>query len=92
MDLSILFVIALAIMGLITAIVQVLKTSFNITKRFLPIVSVTVGILFGLLLQPITEFSLYTMALAGLIGGLAASGAFDLTKALKVGGSHDKTN
>ena len=83
MDLSILFVIALAITGLITAIVQVLKTSFKIAKRLVPIVSVTVGILFGLLLQPITEFNLYTMALAGLIGGLAASGAFDLTKMTK---------
>lgn len=83
MDLSILFVIALATTGLITAIVQVLKTSFKIAKRMVPIVSVTVGILFGLLLQPITEFNLYTMALAGLIGGLAASGAFDLTKIAK---------
>ena len=83
MDLSILFVIALAITGLITAIVQVLKTSLKITKRFVPIVSMAVGILFALLLQPITEFNLYTMALAGLIGGLAASGAFDLTKIAK---------
>lgn len=83
MDLSILFVIALAITSLITAIVQVLKTSFKIAKRLVPIVSVTVGILFGLLLQPLTDYNLYTMALAGLIGGLAASGAFDLTKIAK---------
>ena len=83
MDLSILFVIALAITGLITAIVQVLKTSFKIAKRLVPIVSVTVGILFGLLVQPLTDYNLYTMALAGLIGGLAASGAFDLTKIAK---------
>lgn len=83
MDLSVLFVIALAIVGLISAIVQVLKTSFKIAKRFVPIVSMAVGILFGIVIQPITEFNLYTMALAGLIGGLAASGAFDLTKVVK---------
>lgn len=83
MDLTGLFIIALSIVGLISAIVQVLKTSFKIAKRYLPIVSMAVGILFAIVLQPITEFSLYTMAIAGLIGGLAASGAFDLTKVVK---------
>lgn len=83
MDLSVLFIIAVAIVGLITSVVQVLKASLNIAKRFVPIVSVAVGILFGLLLQPLTDYSLYIMAVAGLIGGLAASGTFDLTKVVK---------
>lgn len=85
MDLTTLFIIALAIVGLITALVQVLKTTLNLTKRYVPIVSIAVGILFGLLLQPLTEYNIYTMAVAGLIGGLAASGAFDLSKVVKGG-------
>lgn len=83
MDLTTLFIIALAIVGLITALVQVLKTTLNLTKRFVPIVSIAVGILFGLLLQPLTDYNIYMMAVAGLIGGLAASGAFDLSKVVK---------
>ncbi|MEG0470801.1 MAG: hypothetical protein RR588_00545 [Solibacillus sp.] len=83
MDLTTLFFIALTIVGLITALVQVLKTTLNLTKRYVPIVSIAVGILFGLLLQPLTDYNIYTMAVAGLIGGLAASGAFDLSKVVK---------
>lgn len=83
MDLTTLFIIALAIVGLITALVQVLKTTLNLTKRYVPIVSIAVGILFGLLLQPLTDYNIYTMTVAGLIGGLAASGAFDLGKVVK---------
>ena len=83
MDLTTLFIIALAIVGLITALVQVLKTTLNLKKRYVPIVSLAVGILFGLLLQPLTDHNFYTMAVAGLIGGLTASGTFDLTKVVK---------
>lgn len=83
MDLTTLFTIALVIVGLITALVQVLKTTLNLTKRYVPIVSIAVGILFGILLQPLTDYNVYMMAVAGLIGGLAACGAFDLSKAVK---------
>lgn len=83
MDLTTLFLIALAIVGLITALVQVLKTTLKLATRYVPIVSVAVGILFGLLLQPLTDYNIYTMAIAGLIGGLAASGTFDLSKVVK---------
>lgn len=83
MDLTPLFFIALAIVGLITALVQVLKTTLKLATRYVPIVSVAVGILFGLLLQPLTDYNIYMMAVAGLFGGLAASGAFDLSKVVK---------
>ena len=83
MDLTTLFIIALAIVGLITALVQVLKTTLQLATRYVPIVSIAVGILFGLLLQPLSDYNIYTMAVAGLIGGLAASGAFDLSKVVK---------
>lgn len=83
MDLTVLFVVAVAILGIINAVVQVVKTSFKLANQYVPIVSVAVGILIGIAVWPITEYSLYTMALAGLIGGLAACGTFDLTKVVK---------
>ena len=91
MDLTVLFIVAVAILGIINAVVQVVKTSFKLANQYVPIVSVAVGILIGIAVWPVTEYSLYTMALAGLIGGLAACGTFDLTKVVK-GGTNDKTN
>ena len=85
MDLTVLFVVALAILGIINALVQVIKTSFKLANQYVPIVSVAVGILIGIAVWPLTEYSLYTMALAGMIGGLTACGTFDLTKVVKVG-------
>ena len=84
MDLTVLFVVALAILGIINAVVQAVKTSFKLANQYVPIVSVAVGILIGIAVWPLTEYSLYTMALAGMIGGLAACGTFDLTKVVKV--------
>ena len=83
MDLTVLFVVAIAILGIINAFVQVVKTSFTLANQYVPIVSVAVGILIGIAVWPITEYSLYIMVLAGAIGGLAACGMFDLTKIVK---------
>ena len=85
MDLTVLFVVALAILSIINALVQVIKTSFKLANQYVPIVSVAVGILIGIAVWPLTEYSLYTMTLAGMIGGLTACGTFDLTKVVKVG-------
>ena len=84
MDLTVLFVVAVAILGIINALVQTVKTSFKLANQYVPIVSVVVGILIGIAVWPLTEYSLYTMALAGMIGGLTACGTFDLTKVVKV--------
>lgn len=83
MDLTLLFVVAAMILGIINAFVQVVKTTFKIANHYVPIVSVAVGIFIGIVIQPITEYSLYIMILAGAIGGLAACGSFDLTKVVK---------
>ena len=72
MDLTVLFVVAVAILGIINAVVQVVKTSFKLANQYVPIVSVAVGILIGIAVWPITDYSLYIMALAGAIGGLAS--------------------
>lgn len=81
MDLSVIFIIAVALLAIITAVVEVVKKTFKIKARYLPITSVVVGILVAILIWPLTEYTLYLMVVAGIIGGLAASGTFDLLKA-----------
>lgn len=81
MDLSLIFVIAVALLAIITGFVEIVKKTFNISSRYLPITSVVVGIFVAIVVWPLTDYSLYIMIVAGLIGGLASSGAFDLVKA-----------
>ena len=68
------------LVGGITAVTQMLKVSFKIPKRLVPIVSCIVGVIAGLLFKEFTVYSYYTMALVGFMGGLSASGFFELTK------------
>lgn len=81
MDLTNLFLIALTILAIVTAFVEVLKKTFKIKSRFLPVTSLVTGIFVALIFWPLTEFDVYYMIVVGLIAGLAASGTFDLLKA-----------
>ncbi|WP_431030359.1 hypothetical protein [Lysinibacillus sp. LZ02] len=85
MDLTVLFVVAIAILGIIKAFVQVVKITFKLANQYVPIVSVAVDILIGIAVWPITEYSIYIMALGGAMGGLTACGTFDFTKVVKSG-------
>lgn len=81
MDLSLIFIIAVALLAIITAVVEVVKRTFNINSRYLPITSIVIGIFVAILIWPLTEYSLYLMIVAGVVAGLASSGTFDLFKA-----------
>ncbi|WP_404427324.1 phage holin family protein [Ureibacillus chungkukjangi] len=81
MDLSAIFIIAIALLAIITAVVEVFKKTLNISPRYLPITSIVVGIFIAILIWPLTEYSLYLMIVAGIVSGLASSGTFDLLKA-----------
>lgn len=82
MNLTALILVAITLVTIVTAVVEVLKRTFNIKKRFLPITSIVVGILVALIMWPLSEFELYYMLVVGLIAGLAASGTFDALKAV----------
>lgn len=82
MDLTALILVAITLVAIVTAVVEVLKRTFNIKKRYLPIVSIAVGILIALILWPLSEFELYYMIVVGFIAGLTASGTFDALKAV----------
>ncbi len=82
MDLTNIFMIATAIAAIVLSISEVLKKTFNINTRYMPITSLVIGILIGLVFTPLSEYNAYVMAVAGAISGLTASGTFDLAKSL----------
>ena len=82
MDLTLIFIIAVALLAIITAVVEVVKKTFNVNTRYLPITSIVVGIFVAILVWPLTEYSLYMMVVSGIIAGLTSSGTFDLVKAV----------
>lgn len=83
MDLTNIFMIAMAMVAIVLAVVEVLKRTFNINTQFMPIASVVIGIFVGVICCPLSEYPLYIMLMAGFIAGLTASGTFDLLKAAK---------
>lgn len=83
MDLTTLLVIAASITILVTAFIEVVKRTTNISARYLPITSIVVGIFVAVIVTPFANYDYYTMIIAGAIAGLSACGLFDLTKAAK---------
>ena len=84
------------VIGILTlAIVELVKASTNIPAKLMPLVSVIIGIVIGvvaLFIPEITgELSVGGHLLAGLISGLSASGLYDLfsktTQGVKDSGS-----
>jgi hypothetical protein len=67
----------------VTAVVEAIKTTGKIDKRYLPILSCFVGVAVGLVAKNFSVYSYYTMGVVGFISGLASCGLFDLTKLTK---------
>ena len=72
--------VAVILAPLTTGIIQVVKQTFDINKRYLPAVSLLVGILIAVLLALGTGQDLVQYILVGVIGGLSASGLYDQKK------------
>ncbi|MFJ8100438.1 holin [Lysinibacillus sp. NPDC096212] len=83
MDLTNIFMIAMVMVAIVLAVAEVLKNTFKINTRYMPITSVVIGIFVGVICWPLSEYPLYMMLMAGFIAGLTASGTFDLLKASK---------
>ncbi|MER2107284.1 MAG: holin [Solibacillus sp.] len=88
MDLTAIILVAISLVAIVTAVVEVIKRTFKIPARYLPITSIVVGILIALIMWPLSTYELYYMIIVGLIAGLAASGTFDALKV--IGKKEDK--
>ncbi|MGE7021978.1 holin [Solibacillus cecembensis] len=82
MDLTGLILVAITLVAIVTAVVEVIKKTFTIKARYLPITSIVVGIFIALIVWPLSDYDFYYMLVVGLIAGLAASGTFDALKAV----------
>lgn len=80
MDLTEILVIATAIGVLVAALTDVIKTAFEVPERFLPLMSLMLGIALGLAASTIHEATFAQLAWGGGIAGLIASGALDKAK------------
>lgn len=80
MDFTAIFLIATVLVAIITAVTEVVKRAVTIPVRYLPLVSMVIGVIVGLATMPLNDYSIYVLIWSGAIAGLAASGLFDLSK------------
>lgn len=69
-------VMATGIMGLVLGFVELVKITFNVNERYLPLASIITGTVFGGLAF-FMDIELTIRLWAGAIAGLSASGLFD---------------
>jgi uncharacterized membrane protein (DUF441 family) len=72
--------VAVVLAPITTGIIQVVKHTFNINERYLPAVSLLVGIFIAILIAFGTGQDYFQYTLVGIIGGLSASGLYDQKK------------
>lgn len=72
--------VAVILAPLTTGIIEVIKQTLNIDARYLPILSLLVGIFVAVAIALGTGQDIFEYVLVGVIGGLSASGLYDQTK------------
>lgn len=70
--------------------VQLVKTTLNINKNFVPLVGVLVGLLIGVVAYPFTDMDLVLRLWSGGLAGLSATGLFELAFNKRDGNTKDK--
>ncbi|WP_186579906.1 holin [Aquibacillus kalidii] len=74
---------------IVSALVQLVKKTINVEKTYIPLISLLIGMLLGVLAYSFTDMVLVSRLWAGGIAGLAATGMFELVKKRK-GSSKEK--
>lgn len=64
----------------LSPLVQVIKVSFQPNERLVPIISIIMGLLIGLVAYPFSDMTLILRLWAGGIAGLMAVGLFETGK------------
>ena len=72
--------VAVILAPITTGIIEVVKQTLNINNRYLPILSLLVGILVAVAIALGTGQDLVQYVLVGIVGGLSASGLYDQRK------------
>jgi hypothetical protein len=72
--------VAVILAPITTGIIEVVKQTLNINNRYLPILSLLVGILVAVAIALGTGQDVVQFVLVGIVGGLSASGLYDQAK------------
>ena len=72
--------VAVILAPITTGIIEVVKQTLNIDNRYLPILSLLVGIFVAVAIALGTGQDLVQYVLVGIVGGLSASGLYDQGK------------
>ncbi|AHL19601.1 putative membrane protein [Enterococcus phage VD13] len=72
--------IAVILGGVTTGLVNLVKSMEVVSPKYLPLVALGIGMVFGLVMSPLLGVTLYVGAISGLIAGLSAMGFYELTK------------
>lgn len=72
--------VAVILAPITTGIIEVVKQTLNIDNRYLPILSLLVGILVAVAIALGTGQDVVQYVLVGIVGGLSASGLYDQVK------------
>ncbi len=72
--------IAIVLGGVTTALVNLVKSMEVVAPKYLPLVALGIGIVFGLVMSPLLGVTLYVGAISGLVAGLSAMGFYELSK------------
>ena len=71
---------ALVLAPITTGMIEVVKQTLNINNRYLPILSLLVGIFVAVAIALGTGQDVVQFVLVGIVGGLSASGLYDQVK------------
>ena len=72
--------VAVILAPITTGIIEVVKQTLNIDNRYLPILSLLVGIFVAVAIALGTGQDVVQFVLVGIVGGLSASGLYDQAK------------
>lgn len=64
---------------IITALIQVVKSTINLPKTLVPLLSVVVGLAIGFIAYPFTDLAVDFRLWAGALAGLSSVGLFELS-------------
>lgn len=62
----------------VLALVQLVKSTVNLSKNIVPLIGVVIGVLVGAAATPFTDLDLVLRLWAGGLAGLSATGLFEL--------------
>ena len=72
--------VAVILAPLTTGIIEVVKQTTSVDNKYLPLISLVVGVLVAVLIALGTGQDIVQYILVGVIGGLSASGLYDQKK------------